>query len=244
MFDMLRTAVDMLKTEGLRYTLQFAVARIDEERYERRFGIRTHGYFPTSSLQIDDPDACFYLPTSYPGFFKAMRHVPTSGAFVDYGCGLGRVVVAAATLPFTRVTGVELSDRLVRGARENLARARGIRCRSVEVVHSDAARWHVPDDVTVFHFYNPFWGQTQQAVAADIARSLREAPRQAWIVFAYPQAMDPLMRSGQVIPLRWQRQGIDVRWPLHPVRESDPPLLTVYRVYALDSRRETAPRNA
>ena len=240
MLNQLRTALRMLKADGLRYTLQFAVARIDEERYERRFNIRTHGYFSTASLQIGDPDSVFYLPTSYPGVFRALRHVAVDGAFVDYGCGLGRALIAAATLPFTRVTGLELSAQMVRRARANVAGAQGIQCPNIEVIHTHAASWRVPDDVTVFHFYNPFGNRTLRSVVADIARSLRSAPRRVWILFAFPIAMEPLMREGDVIPLTWQQGAVDEVWPLFPIRKDDLPRLTSYRIYSLDSRAGAA----
>lgn len=236
MLSQLRTALRILKEDGWRYTLQFAVARIDEERYERRFNVRTHGYFSTETLRISETDGVFYLPTSYPGFFRAMRHVVVDGALVDYGSGLGRVLIAAATFPFTRITGIELTAQLAQQSQLNVAAARGTRCRNIEVICTNAASWHVPDDVTVFHFYNPFGSHTLQAVLADIARSLRATPRRAWILFAFPITMEPLMCAGAVIPLSWQQSAVDEVWPLHPKRRDDPPRLTSYRIYSLDSR--------
>ena len=150
----------MLQTEGPGYTFrtawtrlfQSAGARIGEEIYERRFGIRTRGSKSLKSLGIDDPDAVWYAPTSYAAFFKAMKHVPVSGAFVDYGSGLGRTLIAAATFPFSRVTGVELSQSLVNGSLANLAKARGTVCPKIEVVCANAAQWSVKPDVTVLTF--------------------------------------------------------------------------------------------
>jgi SAM-dependent methyltransferase len=230
------TAVRMIRDEGLRQTARYIRARLIEARYERQFGIRTHGQIFMESLGVHDPDAVFYLPTPYPGFFAAMKHVAVDGAFVDYGSGLGRILVAAATFPFTRVTGVELSPELVERCRENIAGARRLVCRNIEVIRSNAADWHVPGDVTVLHFYNPFLKQTLRAVVADIARSLREVPRQAWIMFGYPHEMDSLMRAGELIPTKWQKHATDQAWPLHPDLRSHPPGHNRYRIYRLDSR--------
>jgi SAM-dependent methyltransferase len=238
----------MLLTQGAMHTLRHAGTRLlrpvrtrlTEFVYERRFGIRTRGKILMASLGISDPDAIWYEPTSYPGFFNAMRHVVAAGGFVDYGCGLGRVLVAAATFPFAHVTGVEHSPQLARGARANLARARRLVCRNISVVCTNAVDWRVPDDVTVFHFYNPFVQQTLRAVVKDIARSLHEAPRRAWIVFACPWGMEPLMRSGELIPPEWQLHSVDEVWPTHAVVPDDPEG-NRYRVYALDSRRVVAP---
>jgi hypothetical protein len=240
----IKNAARMLKTKGPGYTFRtvqtrlfrYARARISEETYERRFGIRTRGKISLESLGIDDPDAVWYEPISYAAFFSAMKHVPISGEFVDYGSGLGRILIAAATFPFSRVTGIELSPSLVKGSLGNVAKAKGMICPKIEVVCANAAQWHVTTDVTVFHFYNPFLKQTLRTVLENIAQSLREAPRQAWIVFANPWNMAPLMRSGEVIPREWWKQTIDEIWPLHPVPKDDPDGAR-YRIYVLDSRR-------
>jgi hypothetical protein len=231
----IRTIARLLRSDGVVPTLRYAGARLIEEGYERRFGVRTRGQIPLESLGIIDRDGVWYAPTSYPGFFKAMRHVTHSGAFVDYGSGLGRILVAAASLPFGRVTGVELSESLAQRSRENVARARGLVCRRVEVVCANAVDWRVPEDVSVFHFYNPFLGATLRAVVADIARSLRQAPRRAWIVFAFPCEMEPLMQAGSLIPRAWQVRVIDELWPVHPVLKNEPFGGNCYRVYAIDS---------
>jgi hypothetical protein len=238
MLAQLRAAAQFLRTRGLRQTLRRAVAytreRLDEARYERRFGINTRGLIQLESLGIDDPDGVWYSPSSYPGFFQAMRHVPVAGAFVDYGSGLGRILVAAGSLGFERVTGIEYSPELVRRCRDNLARARGTVCPNMEVLCRNAAQWPVPEDVTVFHFYNPFRQQTLRTVLGNIAASLAAAPRQAWIVFAFAWEMDPLMCAGELIPHAWQRGTRAEPWPLHPPVPSDP-LTCSYRIYALDS---------
>ena len=240
----IRNAARMLKTEGPGYLFRHAWtrlllrirARLSEELYERRFGIRTRGKISLESLGIEDPDAVWYAPTSYAAFFRAMKHVPISGAFVDYGSGLGRTLIAAGSFPFKRVTGVELSQSLVTRSLENIAKARGTICENIEVFCTNAAHWHVTTDVTVFHFYTPFLEQTLRTVVGNIAQSLREAPREAWIVFANPWGMAPLMRSGTVIPHEWQKQTVDEIWPLHPIPKDDPDGGR-YRIYALDSRR-------
>ncbi len=230
MLRRIKAAATMIGQEGLRRAVTHALDRLSEERYERRFEVRTAGRVCLEITGISNPDSVEYAPASYAGFFKAIRHVPEkSGAFVDYGSGLGRILVAAATFPFSRITGIELSAALVERCKRNLG------ARQVQLVCMDAARYRVPSDVTVFHFYNPFRGETLRAVVTDMARSLREAPREAWIVFAYPWYMEPLMRAGEVIPHAWQKSAVDEMWPS---QRPDPkrPNSDRYRVYALDSR--------
>lgn len=230
MLRRIKAATSMIRQQGLRCAVTHALDRLAEERYERRFEIRTGGQIRLETTGIFNPDSVDYAPASYGGFFKAMRHVPQkTGAFVDYGSGLGRILVAAATFPFSRITGIEFSAALIERCKGNLG------TRQVQVVCMDAARYRAPSDVTVFHFYNPFRGTTLRAVVTDMARSLSEAPRQAWIVFANPYYMEPLMRAGEIIPHAWQKSAVDEMWPFH---RSDPnhPNSDRYRVYALDSR--------
>jgi hypothetical protein len=230
MLRLIKAAASMVARDGLRRTVTHALNRLAEERYERRFEVRTGSRIDRETTGVSSPDSVEYAPTSYGGFFKAMRHVPEkSGAFVDYGSGLGRILVAATTFPFTRITGIELSAALIERCQRNLG------ARQVQLLCMDAARYRVPNDVTVFHFYNPFLGETLQAVVTDIARSLGEAPRQAWIVFACPWHMEPLMRAGELIPHAWRKSTVDEMWPFH---KPDPkqPNSDRYRVYALDSR--------
>lgn len=242
----IRTAMQMLRANGIIPTARYAAGRFIENRYERRFGIQTGDVIQLEALGIANTDSLEYSPIPYRAFFNAMRHVPeASGVFVDYGSGMGRVLVCAATFPFKRITGVELSEALIKRARENLAKAKRLECTHIEIIHCDAARWRVPADVTVFHFYNPFRKETLSTVIADIARSLRESPRKAWIVYApagsshaglaNPWSMERLMHAGELIPRSWVKGQVDEPWPFSNFRPGDPNG-NRYRVYTLDAR--------
>jgi len=230
MLRRIKIASSMVRNDGLRRAMTYALNRFAEARYERGFEVQTRGQIRLETLGICNPDSAEYAPTSYGGFFKAMRHVPDkTGAFVDYGSGLGRILVAATTFPFSRIIGIELSAALIERCRVNLGG------RDVQLVCQDAAQYRVPRDVTVFHFFNPFGGATLRAVVTDMARSLHEAPRQAWVVFANPWFIEPLMRAGEIIPHAWQKSTADEMWPFH---RPDPKHQNSdrYRIYMLDSR--------
>lgn len=82
-------------------------------------------------------------------------------AFLDYGSGKGRALLAAARYPFGRVIGVELNEWDCEIARSNATiAAPRLRCSQIEVVTADATVWPVPDDVTYVYMFNPFWGET------------------------------------------------------------------------------------
>ena len=119
----LKVAVGKLKEGEL---FRYAAHRAVETYYERRFGIDTGHEVMLDTLGVNDPDAVRYSPTPYPAFFKAMKlvgaNLPTA-TLVDYGSGLGRIVICAATLPLRKVIGVEFVHELDRRARLNIAAA-------------------------------------------------------------------------------------------------------------------------
>lgn len=217
-------------------TARYTAHRAIESYYERYFDINTGREIMLDTLGIHDPDAVRYSPSPYPGFFKAMRLVRVDSrhsTFVDYGSGLGRIVICAATWPFKRVIGVELSSELTSRAAENIERARRRLSCEIELTIANAARWQLPDEANILHLYNPFLNDTLRAVVSDIARSLRQAPREMWIVFGSPWQMSTLMTQGSIIPIAWQKGSDDVPWWF---RKGTDPNGYRYRVYRLDSR--------
>jgi SAM-dependent methyltransferase len=105
--------------------------------------------------------------------------------FVDVGCGKGRVLLLAAELPFRRVVGVEASRTLCDIALRNIEaveRAPG-GCDDIEVVHSDATDFEIPEDAGLFYFYEPFSTEVSEAVLDNIEASIRRHPRAVVLCF-------------------------------------------------------------
>lgn len=229
----LKHAAAIARQDGIVRCLKYAADRTVEQWYDHRLGISTAGVVLLESLSITNEDAKMYTGSSYPGFFRTLKRsgIPyDESTFVDYGCGMGRIIIAAATFPFKRVIGIELSSILAEKARENLRSAeRHFQCRDVNVVVGNATQWSIPDHVNVFHLFNPFGGQTLRTVTSEIARSLTDHPRKAWILYGLPREMDSIMRSGQPIPKVWQTSTQDVIWPFSDAFKR-------YRIYRLDSR--------
>jgi tRNA1(Val) A37 N6-methylase TrmN6 len=123
--------------------------------------------------------------------------VPIRGAFLDYGCGLGRALFVAAQESFTRVIGVELAETLVAKAKANAQRA-GARLRCPIVIETaNASTYQRPDDVGVIHYNNPFRGEVLRKTVQQIRHSLDRAPRELWIAFAGAGSFEKLL------PLPW-----------------------------------------
>jgi SAM-dependent methyltransferase len=162
-----------------------------------------------------------YEPSGWRNFKRAMRgiEVGPEDAFLDIGCGKGRIVAQATRRPFGRVLGVELSDELAEKARQLVEKERQRwRCGAVEIVVADSTTWEVPDDVTVVYFYNALSGASLQAMLDRIAESVGRAPRRLSLLYANP------LHEGDVaahpsFELRGRRGGR--RWgPTDPRRVS------------------------
>jgi SAM-dependent methyltransferase len=157
------------------------------DRYlDRKYSISTAGEISRAELGLSHPEWNHYAPSYYGSLRRIFAAVPWRGGddvFVDFGSGLGRVLVYAALRPMKRVIGVEYSAALNGAARRNLANARGhLRCDNIEIVEADAASYAIPDDATVLFFGNPFTGSILDAVLGELRASLMRAPRRIYFV--------------------------------------------------------------
>lgn len=162
--------------------------------FERWYGIQSSGKVSTQELGIDSSFCHGYEPTDYRTLREIMRRLAIRrnvDVFLDFGAGMGRTVVVAATYPFRAVTGVEISPELSAIARDNVRRAaRRLKCTNVQIVTQDAASYAIPGDVTTILFFNPFHGDVMASVLANIRSSLRERPRVVTLVFVNPRRFE------------------------------------------------------
>jgi SAM-dependent methyltransferase len=119
-----------------------------------------------------------------------------AGTFVDFGCGKGRTLIYAALSGFRRIVGVEFARDIASRCRANietfLAAEAGIEA-EIEVVEGDAAEFAIPDEATVFYFFNPFQRPLAERVVDNIQSSLCRDRRDACIVYVtliYPEVFD------------------------------------------------------
>lgn len=194
---LLQRVLDKVREEGLVGAVRFALHRRASRRWDRRLGVQTAGDFllvddglPTREYQDHTASSVLDLKRV---LGIAAPH-PDRDVFVDFGSGKGRAVLFAATMPFRRVIGVEISPTLVRLARENVEIARPhLRCQEVEIIETGADTYELPEDASVLYFYNPFHGGTLERVVANIRRSLDRSPRTIRVAFATPPHFERLV---------------------------------------------------
>lgn len=175
-----------------------------------RLGIRTIGiHQSTTPSQYADNEEC--RPTTYRVIGAIFRHLePEPGdVFIDYGCGLGRVVCVAAQRPFARVVGVEISPEFARRAEANVVRLKHRQAEKVEVVCANALDFDCAGG-NVFFFYNPFGARTLAAVLERVEAAVAAHGKHTRIVYSNCDTR-PVMDGARWLTmtrvLRRNRQG-------------------------------------
>ncbi len=199
---MLRSALDKLRLfkhffssarrRGLLRTIQISLYEV---WFERKIGVTTGLVIPVARLDYDEEakeHAEPYFPSSYLFLQEALAAGPldcTGHVFVDYGCGMGRALLFASTLPFKRIIGVELSRSLCRAATKNMNSYYHKQQKTTPewaIANVDARVFQIPDDATIFYMANPFDDTVVGKVFDNIVASIHATPRRCYIVYANP----------------------------------------------------------
>ena len=201
--------------------IRYTVLRLLEIFYEWRFGIVSDKEILASQLGITDLSCHDYMATSYLRFRQMMKYIdirPDEDIFLDFGSGMGRAVILAATYPFRKVIGVELVASLHVKAQKNVQRALGrLRCRDIELHNIDARDFRVPHDVTVIYMWNPFSGEVLRKVIANIRQSIIEAPRIITIVHLSPTNPTDLDAMKETLPWLHESKRLSLGSKSHAV---------------------------
>lgn len=192
----------------------FARSRIAHVLFERPMDVHTSDVVPLENLGLAAEHRRDHEPSGWTSLKRILpsREVTKDDVFIDFGSGMGRVVLQAAQYPFKRVIGVELSPQLHAVAEENVDRASPHqRCKEIELVNRDVLYYDLPDDVTVAFFNNPFAGYIFQSVVRNLVESVARNPRTLRIVYLNP-VEEPMLFDMGARPVR-QVRG------LRPTRE-------------------------
>jgi Histone methylation protein DOT1 len=122
----LRQALSHVRRNSPWEMVQTAVAVIEDQAFDWRYGVDTRGIRPLEDLAIDSRHVAHgvhYAPTRVRYFRAILRAlpIPRDSVFVDLGAGKGRMLLLAAQSGcFRKVVGVEFSAELCRTAEQNI----------------------------------------------------------------------------------------------------------------------------
>src|SRR5262249_47553697 len=118
-----RNTIAFIRGHGVLSFLRELRYRVTNHYYERSLGVETAGTVKIEDLGFANSEFVDYAPIGYREIYSALERIPlekSMSTFLDYGSGKGRAIIVAATLPFRRVIGIEISDRLLAIAEKNL----------------------------------------------------------------------------------------------------------------------------
>ena len=184
----------------MRHIIKYIVRkykRLMEKYYEKHiFKIDTEGFILTKEYlgETRNTEYLHYQPIDYCGLKKELKRLKLDHkkeVFFDYGAGKGRAMIIAATMPFKKVAGIEVSEDLIKIAKTNVTKAsKYLKCKNIEFYYQDVTGFDLIKDASILLFYNPFKGRTMEKAIEKIKQSLDQYPRKIKIIFFHPEYGD------------------------------------------------------
>ncbi len=128
--------------------------------------------------------------------------------FLDLGSGKGRALLMASDYPFRRIVGVEILPALHDLAQENVRKykSESQKCFALESICGDATEFPFPPKPTVLYLFNPLPEAGLRRVIANLEQSLRENPRQVYVLYHNPLLERVLEESALIHKIGWTQQ--------------------------------------
>jgi predicted RNA methylase len=183
------------------YVFEAARSYIEErvEAFDARFGTDTAAPFFGPDQK---PATHFYVATTASLIYEILNSLglqPDTFAFVDMGSGKGRALLVASEFAFSKIVGIELSPHLHHIAQENIKRYSppSQQCTEFELLCMNVVDYHYGPESVVLFLFDPFGRETFRSVVANLEASLRTNPRDAFVVYIYPQ-FEELLRGSRL----------------------------------------------
>ncbi len=195
--------------------LQLMLTINSESLWEQFFNIHTTGNNGLSSKLIRPRLGGYvgYAGSDYSAIAKTLLAIPFSAndVFVDFGCGLGRMLAVVGSLTMVRkVIGIEIMPNHVFLAKNNLKNCPVLHASSA-IIETDASDFD-PYEGTVFYFFNPFTDDTFKTVITNIGMSLKRNPRPIKIIYYNPVMKSYLDDQPWLIQTQTTVNGLLIAW--------------------------------
>jgi SAM-dependent methyltransferase len=168
--------------------------------FDEHFGVETSGliYELPSGHQHDLYNNGYFAvaPSVFHAIMRAMLERLQLDfrrfRFVDVGSGKGRALLLACDYPFHEIIGIELSPELDRIARSNIARYAVAKGRPqpqppVISMQGDATEFSWPSGPLIVYMWNAFTEPVMERVFHSLEASLKEEPRELYLVYIHPE---------------------------------------------------------
>jgi SAM-dependent methyltransferase len=174
-----------------------------ELKGEKKYGINTTSANNLSDFEIKGnqlPHATEYMPVNYFTIEHVLDHIPENakqGTFLDIGCGKGRALCVAAAYGFTKLYGIDFAKQLISQAEQNLAVTKThVPALQYELSWSDISPLEISKDVSTVFLFNPFDEVLMKSIIHKINRSLRQYPRELYVLYCSPRHEELFFADG------------------------------------------------
>ncbi len=175
----------------------------DVHPFDLQHGVDTSGLIwgehLTTGKRNDEWNTAYYgiAPSVFHAAIDSLPIEHTRFTLCDIGSGKGRGVLLATRYPFRNVYGIEIVPELHAIALQNLGNYTGEMSPQtrVELLNKDATEFIFPIEPLVLFFYHPFCRPVLQQVLQNLGRSLKEHPREVFVVYINPELRGVLDRT-------------------------------------------------
>jgi SAM-dependent methyltransferase len=184
--------------------------------FDALHGVDTAGLIYSADLPTGHPHDRYnegYYATAPSLFAEAIDHwrqtlvgcAAEDYAFIDLGCGKGRVLLLASELPFRSVCGIELNPRLARTARRNVQRwlRRPRACRRVAVQRADVLDLELPAGPVVLYLFNSFSADVLAPLMERLAAVARQRSAPIDLIYVHPDHDGLIAATRGIEKLGW-----------------------------------------
>lgn len=165
-----------------------------DSRFDKKYGTNTSGITELDELEIGSSNRKhgeLYEPTPLRTFSRIIKYLPISRehyAFIDYGSGKGRVLIAASELGLGYVIGVEFARELYLTSVDNIQKykTKVSPNATIDVHHGDAVDLEIPEKPCIFYLFNPFQAPLVRKILDNIKQSYESCPRPIYVIYYNP----------------------------------------------------------
>ncbi|MFI5154456.1 MAG: class I SAM-dependent methyltransferase [Chitinophagales bacterium] len=176
-----------------------------EIRGEKKYHIHTIGEDELKGLKkrgIDISHATMYMPVNYYMLDHLMREIikyRDIEAFLDIGCGKGRVLVVASAYGFKEILGIDFSKEFCEEADATVQLySKKNPASTFTITNIDAFYYEIPKNVATIFLFNPFDEVIMAKVVSNIIKSLERYPRTVRVLYANAQHKSLFLDKGFV----------------------------------------------
>ncbi len=170
---------------------------------DRRRKVKTQQNYELSTLGISSQLGNRYQPLGYGRLKKVLRLarlINPNSTFIDVGCGLGRPILLALELGFSKAIGIDISDKLINLCNQNISKVKDnvtLRCCDIE-------NYSFPNGSLTIFLFNPFDGSRLE----NLLSKLKKNNCSGLIIYFNPKYHDLFKEKQLLRTLKWKNFGL------------------------------------